>query len=96
MVEDEKVIKTGIVWKRKGLFTKKRQLFLTDSPRLFYIEIEKKELKGQIPWSVQMEITLRNNTHFDVVTVFSLLSLTVAWKNLSSGNGIIPIDKGMG
>ena len=41
MLENELILKTGIVWKRKGFFAKKRQLILTDFPRLIYLDDEK-------------------------------------------------------
>ena len=34
----------------QGLFSKRRQLILTDAPRLYYIDPVAMELKGEIPW----------------------------------------------
>ena len=36
----------------QGLFAKRRQLILTDAPRLYYVDPAAMELKGEIPWSV--------------------------------------------
>lgn len=53
----EQQILTGTVYKRKGLFSKKRQLILTDKPRLLYIDGDKLELKGEIPWTYQYPVS---------------------------------------
>ena len=34
----------------QGLFSKRRQLILTDAPRLYYVDPVAMELKGEIPW----------------------------------------------
>ncbi|KNC47759.1 AGC/PDK1 protein kinase [Thecamonas trahens ATCC 50062] len=49
--DDELIVKNGLVFKKKGLSTKKRMLFLTDKPRLFYVDPKKNVVKGEIPWS---------------------------------------------
>lgn len=51
---DELILKTGLVDKRKGLFAKRRQLILTDAPRLFYMDPDELVMKGEIPWSAEM------------------------------------------
>ena len=33
-----------------GFFYKRRQLILTDAPRLYYVDPVVMELKGEIPW----------------------------------------------
>lgn len=48
---DEKHVFTGIVLKRVGLFSKRRQLILTDRPRLIYFDPATLEKKGSIPWT---------------------------------------------
>lgn len=34
----------------KGLFSKRRQLILTDGPRLVYVDVQEGIVKGEIPW----------------------------------------------
>ena len=44
----ELIVKTSLIDKRRGLFSKRRQLVLTDTPRLFYIDTESFRLVGEI------------------------------------------------
>ena len=37
----------------QGLFSKKRQLILTDHPRLLYVDPDTMEYKGEIPWTAE-------------------------------------------
>eukprot|EP00045_Choanoeca_perplexa_P015796 m.204067 g.204067 ORF g.204067 m.204067 type:complete len:551 (+) comp17083_c0_seq2:5218-6870(+) len=64
----ELIVKTGLVDKRKGLFSKRRQMILLDTPRLIYIDPENMELKGEIPWSLQMMPQYKNMKTFFVHT----------------------------
>lgn len=38
------------------MFSKKRQLVLTDRPRLFYIDPDSMDLKGEIPWTMEYPV----------------------------------------
>lgn len=49
----ESIVFTGYVSKRVGLFSKNRQMILTDTPRLLYVDRDAMELKGEIPWTAQ-------------------------------------------
>eukprot|EP01102_Stenamoeba_stenopodia_P020691 TRINITY_DN8162_c0_g1_i1.p1 TRINITY_DN8162_c0_g1~~TRINITY_DN8162_c0_g1_i1.p1 ORF type:complete len:476 (-),score=96.59 TRINITY_DN8162_c0_g1_i1:24-1451(-) len=64
----EVIIETGLVWKKAGLFSKKRQLVLTDLPRLFYVDPDKMVQKGEIPWSAKVVPELKTNKNFWVKT----------------------------
>jgi len=59
---------TSIIYKRKGLFSKRRQLILTDKPRLFYLDPESFEIKGEIPWTKSHPVSCVSKTdkEFDV------------------------------
>jgi 3-phosphoinositide dependent protein kinase-1 len=59
----------GLVVKKVGLSAKKRQLILTDTPRLLYIDPNKLVQKGEIPWSPALRAELRNDRQFHVHTV---------------------------
>ena len=66
--DDERIVYTGLISKRKGLFSKKRQLILTTKPRLIYVDPIRMKQKGEIPWSENIYIQLKNSTTFDIVT----------------------------
>jgi len=65
---DELIVHSGLIWKRKGLSIKKRQLILTDTPRLIYVDPKRMEMKGEIPWSESVRPELKNNANFWVHT----------------------------
>jgi len=46
LLSGEAIVESGLVWKRKGRSVKKRQLILTDKPRLLYIDAKKNGTKG--------------------------------------------------
>jgi len=69
LYEHEKQVFTGLIYKRKGMFSKKRQLILTDRPRLFYIDPDSMDLKGEIPWTLEhpVQCSVKNSKEFDVL-----------------------------
>jgi hypothetical protein len=69
LLDDEHIKLGGLISKRKGLFSKKRQLLLTSKPRLIYIDPIRMKQKGEIPWSTSLYVQSKSNTAFDVVTV---------------------------
>ncbi|GMI07136.1 hypothetical protein TrVE_jg4748 [Triparma verrucosa] len=75
---DETIIKMGKIAKRKGFFTKYRQLILTSGsgggpPRLVYIDADSTPMayKGQIPWSEEHPVKTKklSESRFDVISV---------------------------
>jgi 3-phosphoinositide dependent protein kinase-1 len=71
LLEGERIIRKGPVHKRKGLFSRKRFLILTDMPRLIYIDPDIMVQKGVIPWSVREPVRphRKSASTFDVITV---------------------------
>jgi 3-phosphoinositide dependent protein kinase-1 len=67
-VNNELIVRTGLIDKRKGLFSKRRQLILTDAPRLYYVDPVAMELKGEIPWSSSMRVEIKNFKIFFIHT----------------------------
>ncbi|KAJ8525141.1 hypothetical protein ON010_g15974 [Phytophthora cinnamomi] len=63
LLDDELIKMGGLISKRKGLFSKKRQ------PRLIYIDPIRMKQKGEIPWSDNLYVNSKSATAFDVVTV---------------------------
>ncbi|KAJ1500627.1 3-phosphoinositide dependent protein kinase-1 [Coelomomyces lativittatus] len=64
----ESIQKLGLVLKRKGLFRKKRLLILTSTPRLLYFDVDKRELKGTIPWNERTIPELKSSKMFFIHT----------------------------
>lgn len=67
-VDNNLIIKTGVVDKRKGLFPRKRTLILTEGPRLYYVDAAAMELKGQIPWTKDLRPEAKNFEVFFIHT----------------------------
>eukprot|EP00040_Diaphanoeca_grandis_P032315 m.195597 g.195597 ORF g.195597 m.195597 type:complete len:483 (+) comp32574_c3_seq5:118-1566(+) len=65
---NELILKTGLVDKRKGLFSKRRQLVMTDTPRLFYIDPVSLAVMGEIPWSSELKPLYRSPKTFFIHT----------------------------
>ncbi|KAG7163510.1 3-phosphoinositide-dependent protein kinase 2-like [Homarus americanus] len=49
-VENNLILKQGLMDKRKGLFPRRRMFLLTTGPHLYYVDPANMVLKGQIPW----------------------------------------------
>jgi len=65
---NELIIESGLVSKRKGISVKKRQLILTDYPRLIYIDPDKMVQKGEIEWSENIRPEIKSNKNFLIHT----------------------------
>ncbi|KAG9295590.1 hypothetical protein G9A89_000955 [Geosiphon pyriformis] len=68
LVKSELILRAGPINKRKGLFSKRRLLILTDFPRLIYVDQEKMSQKGEIYWSSRMVVELKNKKNFFIHT----------------------------
>lgn len=68
LLEDEHVVFTSVVIKRRYLSVKKRQLILTTHPRMFYIDLETNLIKGHVPWTPTMWAEATSRTQFLVHT----------------------------
>jgi len=66
--DDEVILESGLVWKRKGRSVKKRQLILTNKPRILYLDNKKMVQKGEIPWSQNIRPEAKNNTAWFIHT----------------------------
>jgi len=65
---DEVILESGLVWKRKGRSVKKRQLLLTNKPRILYVDLKKMVIKGEVPWSANLKPEAKNNVAFFIHT----------------------------
>ena len=72
LLKNENVLFSSQVIKRRKLSAKKRQLLLTDKPRIMYIDTNKKAIKGTIPWSRDLKLVKKNDRDFviSIVSVF--------------------------
>ncbi|KAK9708034.1 serine/threonine protein kinase [Basidiobolus ranarum] len=68
LLESELIVKSSKLTKRRGLFSKKRILILTDFPRLIYINEDKMTQAGEITWSKRLLPEYKNKKHFFVHT----------------------------
>ncbi|KAG2387928.1 hypothetical protein C9374_000778 [Naegleria lovaniensis] len=68
LMKNENVVYTALVIKRRRFTAKKRQLILTDKPRILYIDPEKMLLKGIIPWSNELYVVKKNSREFTIQT----------------------------
>ena len=65
----EKILYAGLVIKRRALFARKRQLLLTDAPRLFYVDSAVMKMKKEIQWTAQLWAEVIDATTFYIHTV---------------------------
>eukprot|EP00760_Papus_ankaliazontas_P008335 PhM_4_TR13731/c6_g3_i1/m.25176/K06276/PDPK1; 3-phosphoinositide dependent protein kinase-1 len=69
LLKGEEVVYAGIIVKTRHLVSqKKRHLILTTFPRLFYVDPDTMELKGQVPWSDDLWASAASSKEFNVVT----------------------------
>lgn len=68
LLKNEEVYYSRLVIKRRFLTAKKRQLILTDRPRILYIDPENMQMKGIVPWSKQLWIQKRTDKDFIIHT----------------------------
>lgn len=67
-VENNLILKSAIMEKKRGLFPKKRMFLLTDGPHIYYVDPATMILKGEIPWSKEMRTECKNFRFFFVHT----------------------------
>jgi len=68
LAAEEEPVLWAVIEKRKGLFSKTRELVLTTRPRLVYFDPDTYEKKGEIPWSAGMRVELKGGGSIDITT----------------------------
>lgn len=63
-VRNRLILKQGILFKRRGLFARKRMFLLTEGPHLFYVDIESMALKGEVHWSSFLTLEQKSDKLF--------------------------------
>uniref|UniRef100_A0A2P2I227 3-phosphoinositide-dependent protein kinase 1 n=1 Tax=Hirondellea gigas TaxID=1518452 RepID=A0A2P2I227_9CRUS len=67
-VEGNLILKQGMLYKRKGLFPRRRMFLLTTGPHLYYVDPDSNVLKGQVPFSATLRPEGKNFRTFFVHT----------------------------
>ena len=57
----------------QGFSAVKRQLILTDTPRIIYVDPQKMTVKGEIPWNSEISVDVKGARHFNITVVRFLL-----------------------
>lgn len=68
LLQNEKIMELGNIIKRRKMTAKKRTLILTDLPRIFYVDGTSMEQKGEIPWSPDLWVQMKNDRDFVIHT----------------------------
>jgi 3-phosphoinositide dependent protein kinase-1 len=69
LLPGERIVFTALVKKHKGFSSKKRQLLLTNTPRLMYVDPVKMVLMGTIPWTSDLSVRVESPCNFLIRTV---------------------------
>jgi hypothetical protein len=69
LLPGERIVFTALVKKHKGFSSKKRQLLLTNTPRLMYVDPVKMVLMGTIPWTSDLSVRVESPCNFLLRTV---------------------------
>uniref|UniRef100_A0A6B2L505 non-specific serine/threonine protein kinase n=1 Tax=Arcella intermedia TaxID=1963864 RepID=A0A6B2L505_9EUKA len=75
----ENIVVSGHVIKKRKMSKKRRFLILTDTPRLFYVDPKKMELKGEILWDKTLKVAVKN----DVVWTVSIPKRVYDFEDIS-------------
>jgi len=59
--EDEDIVYSAIMIKKRKFTRKRRMFLLTNTPRLIYIDDDKMKQKGEIPLSKDLKVEIKNN-----------------------------------
>jgi 3-phosphoinositide dependent protein kinase-1 len=65
--EGERIVFRGRVSKRR-IFSQRRELILTSKPRIIYVDPEKMQLRGEVPWSDRLRPELKSDRVFYIHT----------------------------
>src|SRR5699024_8811906 len=68
-VENNLILKLGLIDKKKGFFPRRRMFLLTTGPHLYYVDPANMVLKGQVPFSKEMRTEAKNFRNFYVHVV---------------------------
>lgn len=69
-VENNLIIKTGLMDKKRGLFSRRRELILTEGPHLYYVDPVLMVLKGEVPWTEALTVEVKSAKNWFIYTPF--------------------------
>ena len=64
--QGEAILRYGMARKHRGLLPKKRELILTDAPRLIYVDPGPMAVKGEIPISAELSVSVKDDNFFTI------------------------------
>uniref|UniRef100_A0A915CND5 3-phosphoinositide-dependent protein kinase 1 n=1 Tax=Ditylenchus dipsaci TaxID=166011 RepID=A0A915CND5_9BILA len=67
-VDDQLILKAGLIDKKKGLFARRRMFLMTEEPKMLYVDPVNMELRGEVPFSSDMRTEAKNFRTFFVHT----------------------------
>lgn len=68
--DTEKVLRAALVHKKRRVFNvKRRQLLLTDAPRIIYIDPATRKEMGRITFDIVVKAVVKDPAHFIIQTV---------------------------
>lgn len=70
-VENNLILKQGLIDKKKGFFPRRRMFLLTTGPHLYYVDPANMVLKGQVSFSKDMRTEAKNFRNFYVHVVMT-------------------------
>ncbi|KAJ3434826.1 3-phosphoinositide-dependent protein kinase 1-related [Anaeramoeba flamelloides] len=65
---NELITQMGLVYMKRGLFPRKRQLVLTDEPRFLFFDLKKGVKKAEINWSKNIKCDILNKKLLTIIT----------------------------
>lgn len=68
-VENNLILKQGLIDKKKGFFPRRRMFLLTTGPHLYYVDPANMVLKGEVPFCKEMRTEAKNFRNFYVHVV---------------------------
>ncbi len=88
LLANEKIILTSQVLKKTGLLKKKYQLILSllqepefEQARLFFVDLNKMELKEEFKWNYELKVIRKDNKRF---TIINVSNQSISWTTLLS------------
>lgn len=70
-VENNLILKQGLIDKKKGFFPRRRMFLLTTGPQLYYVDSANMVLKGRVPFTRRLRTEAKNFRNFYIHVVMT-------------------------